>query len=235
MPQKDHDKIMLAEHILEVRHDASGTFLDVRGFIADFIRREKFLPHWKIDANVVNFRDQPDRISAEGAFIGYKSAGYIVLNPQTRNFFPDRGGAFWKLLARNEHYKLPRLTRFGMRTKVFIPSSSSFETINADVYAKLFSETARTLLGGSETDLHFTVDLKESGLDVRVQGGPIHKGEAAQHLQFEADEFERCGLLLDLDYHTTAKLTVDEIPKLLRKATNMMWIKAESIATGLGL
>ena len=29
MPQKAHDNIMFAEHIMEVRHDASGSFLDV--------------------------------------------------------------------------------------------------------------------------------------------------------------------------------------------------------------
>jgi len=47
MTKTDRDKIMLAEHVLEVRHEASGTFLDVRGYVADYIRREKFLPHWK--------------------------------------------------------------------------------------------------------------------------------------------------------------------------------------------
>ena len=27
------DKVMLAQHVLEVRHEASGTFLDVRSFV----------------------------------------------------------------------------------------------------------------------------------------------------------------------------------------------------------
>ena len=33
---------MLAEHILEVRHEASGAFLDARGRIGDYIRQKKF-------------------------------------------------------------------------------------------------------------------------------------------------------------------------------------------------
>jgi len=226
---------MLAEHLLEVRHDASGTFLDVRGYVADFIRQEKFLPHWKIDTNVVNFRDQSDKIRTEGAFVGYKSAGYVVLNPQTRNFFTDRGSAFWKLLQRNGHYKLPTLTRFGMRTKIFVPSDSSFEAINKTMYEQLFSETARSLIGGSETDLQFTIELKESGFDVRVMGGPIHKDEAVNYLQFEVDDFKKCGLFLDLDYYITTDLQPDAIPKLLHKAVGLMWVKAERIARGLGL
>ena len=88
MSNKDRDKVMLAEHTLEVRHKASGTFLDVRGYIADYIQQEKFLPHWSIDFNYVTFRDDPQKIAKDGAFIGFKSAGYIVFNPESRNYFP---------------------------------------------------------------------------------------------------------------------------------------------------
>lgn len=234
MPQKDKDKIMLAEHVLEVRHDASGTFLDVRGYVADFVRSEKFLPHWKIAANVVNFRDQPDKIGTEGAFVGYKSAGYVVLNPQTRNFFNDRATAFWKLLLKNVHYDLPCLARFGMRTKLFVPSTSTFDAINKKMYEELFSENTRSLVGGTETDLQFTIELREAGFDVRVMGGPIHKDEAGKYFQFESDDFRNCGLFLDLDYYTTTDLKPDAVPKLLHKAVDLMWIKAERIARGLG-
>ena len=83
MAKKEKDKIMLAEHILEVRHEASGTFLDVRGYVADYIRGKNIFPHWKIDTNIINFRDIANGINKEGAFVGYKSAGYIVYNPDT--------------------------------------------------------------------------------------------------------------------------------------------------------
>ena len=235
MAKHDREKNMLTEHVLEVRHEASGTFLDVRGYVADFIRREKFLPHWKIDANVVTFRDQSDKIATQGAFVGYKSAGYVVLNPQTRNFFTDRATAFWKLLVRNGHYNLPQPARFGMRTKVFVPSSRPFEDINKSMYEELFSKTARTLVGGRETDLRFTVELKEAGFDVRVMGGPIHKDEAGKYFQFESDLFEKCGLFLDIDYYTTSELTLDAVPGLLKQAVDLMWVKSERIARGLGL
>ncbi|GAH01024.1 unnamed protein product [marine sediment metagenome] len=38
----------------------------------------------------MNFRDESDAIKTEGAFVGYKSAGYVTLNPSTRNYFTDR-------------------------------------------------------------------------------------------------------------------------------------------------
>ena len=87
MPRKQDEKLMLAEQILEVRHAASGSFLDVRGYVADYVRESGFLPHWKIDANVVNFRDKPDKVQKEGAFAGYRSA---VLHIRPGNAQPFR-------------------------------------------------------------------------------------------------------------------------------------------------
>jgi len=65
MAKPKDEKVMLAEHTLEVRHFASGTFLDVRGYVADYIRQEGAFPHWQIDANVVNFRDESNVVKSD--------------------------------------------------------------------------------------------------------------------------------------------------------------------------
>ena len=75
MAKNANEKLMLAEQILEVRYVPSGSFLDVRGYVADYIRDSGFLPHWKIDSNVVNFRDKPNGVQKEGAFAGFRNAG----------------------------------------------------------------------------------------------------------------------------------------------------------------
>ncbi len=235
MPQRDKEKIMLAEHILEVRHEALGAFLDARGRIGDYIRQKRFFPHWKIDTQVVNFFDESGKVKTQGAFVGYRSAGYTVLNPPSRNFFKDRASAFWRLLLKNDIYKLPQPTRFGTRTLLFIPSSLSFDDINKAMYDGFFTDKARTIFGGKETDLQLTIELKESGYDVRVTGGPMHKDEAGKHFQFECDEFRKCGLFLNIDYYTTADLTLDAIPRLLQQAVDLMWAKGERFAAGLGI
>ncbi len=236
MSDKSRDKIMLTEHVLEVRHEASGTFLDVRGYVADYIQKEvKFLPHWSIDTNVVNFRDDPKKIVKDGAFAGYKSAGYVVLNPETMNYFPDRALSFWKHLLENKHYALPNPIRFGARSKFFVPSPKTFDEINKNMYEVFFTKTARTLFGANEQDLMFTVELKEAGFDVRIVGGPIHKKEAARWFQFSSDEFEKCGLFLDIDYYRMKDLANKEVPQLLRTANDLMWKKVERIAEGIGL
>src|SRR4030066_1556520 len=148
MGEKGEVKIMLSDHVLEVRHAASGSFLDVRGYVADYIRNNGLFPHWKIDNNVVNFRDLPDKIDKEGAFAGYKSAGYIVLNPGTRNYFVDRASAYWRILLKNQHYKLPDPTRFGTRTRVFLPSQNTFDVMNKRVFEFFYTNEARDLIGG---------------------------------------------------------------------------------------
>lgn len=235
MPKDKLNKIMVADHVLEVRHSASGAFLDVRGYIADYILNQKYFPHWKIDTNVVNFRDESDAIKLEGAFVGYKSAGYVVLNPQTHNFFTDRAAVFWKLLIKNDHYKIPEPLRFGARTKIFIPSKQPFDEINKLLFEAFFTGKARDLIGGKETDLQFIIDLKEDVFDVKVNGGPIHKDEAKKYFQFESEHFKQCGLFLDIDYFKTDQLSLDKIPSLLKQAIELTWQKAERIATSLGL
>lgn len=232
---KTGNKLMLAEQILEVRYVPSGSFLDVRGYVADYVRDASFLPHWSIETNVVNFRDQPEKVQREGAFAGFRSAGYLTYDPETRNFFVDRAGAFWRLLQKNQHYKLPPLQRFGARTKVFLPSAKSFDEINEAVFNTLYTDKARDVLGGRQFDVQFIIELKESGFDVRVSGGPIHKNEVTSYMSFESTEFEKAGLFLDIDFYQTEGLKHEDIPRLLKAAVDLTWEKIERLAAAIGV
>ncbi len=216
---------VLTEQVLEVRNRVSGLFLDVRGEVADFVRDNNFLPHWKIEANVVNFFDEESKIEKEGAFIGYKNAGYISLNPPTDNFFKEKANKFWKLINTNKRYQIPEPTRFGLRTKIFIPSQKTFEEINNQFYELLFSSKGRSLLGGKQTDLQFTVELNEAGFNLRITGGPIHKDEAKRYFQFDDDEFKNTGLFLDIDIFKNDNIRKEEIPSLIQSAVDMTLCK----------
>ncbi len=129
----EKEKTILAEHVFEVRHVASGTFLDVRGCVADYIKENSLFPHWTIDTNIINFRDSEKQAVTDAGFIGYKSAGYIVFNSPTQNYFSDKSIKFWKTLIKNKHYKIPELLRIGIRTKAFFPLSKTFEDIKNKV------------------------------------------------------------------------------------------------------
>ena len=143
---KVDEGLMLAEHVFEVRHVASGSFLDVRGSVADYVSGIGFLPHWKIATNTVNFHDGEKKVEREGAFAGYTSLGYLTNNPETRNFFVDRGTLFWKQIQKNGVYKIPELKRFGARTKVFLPSERTFREVNSKVFTTVYSDAVRNEL-----------------------------------------------------------------------------------------
>ena len=49
------EKTFITEQSFEIRHDASGTFIDVKGGVADFIKNKHLFPHWRIQENLVGF------------------------------------------------------------------------------------------------------------------------------------------------------------------------------------
>lgn len=229
------DKVMLAQHILEVRHEASGSFLDVRGFVADYIKSSGKFLHWNIDANKVDFRDEPEKAKKDGAFAGYKNAGFFVYNPSTRNYFVDKASSYWKVLIKNGHYEIPKITRFGCRTLVFIPADITFKKLNKVVFNTFYTDKARFFIGGEQKDLQFIFDLIEEQFQVKLSGGPLHERAASNLMSFESEHFEKCGLFLDIDYYTTEDISHSSVPKLLNKAIELSWEKIEMIANSLEL
>ena len=235
MTNTEENNSILSEHVLEVRHAASGSFLDVRGYVADYIREKSSLPHWNIETNVVNFRDLPNDIEKEGAFAGYKSAGYIVNNPETRNFFEDRSGSFWNTLLKNAHYRIPNINRLGVRTKAFIPRDLEFSDINDLIFTTFFSDKARDIIGGKETDLQFIIDISEGKFKAKLRGGPIKENEVSNYLRFDSEKFNNCGIFLDIDFYKINDIKHNQVPKLIKEAMNLTWSKIDNIVNGLGL
>lgn len=232
---KEEDKVIVSEHVLEVRHQAAGRFLDVRGYVADHIKGADLFPHWEIDSNVVNFRDAPQKPKKIGAFAGYRSAGVFVYDPDTRNYFEDKSGKFWRTLTKNQFYTLPDITRFGCRTKVFLNSNESFEEINSVIYSKFFTEDFKSLVGEKEKDLQIVVELAAGEFDVRLTCGPIHKEEANRYFSFESEHFSETGIYLDIDVYKTKNILHSDVPALTKKAMELAWKKVDNISASVGI
>lgn len=236
MPVKEREKILIVEHIFELRHDASGSFIDMKGYIADYVRDNEMFLHWRIDPNLVSFFDANDHIEKEGAFIGYKSISYVVYNPDTRNYFPDRTRSFLKKFFQNNRYTIPKkLSRFGMRTKIFFPSEKTFEEINRIVFNVFYAEKVKELIGGKEKDVQFVFDLREEQFDLRLAGGPIHQNEVGNYFSFKSKHFENSGFFLDVDYSKSHELTQDSIPNLISKSVELMWSMVGKFENQLGI
>jgi len=65
-------------------------------------------------------------------------------------------------------------------------SISRTDEINKAMFEELFTEKTRSLIGGKETDLQFSINLKEDVFNVHITGGPIHKDEAGKYFQFDS-------------------------------------------------
>ena len=236
MPVKGKEKVLITEHIFELRHDASGSFLDMKGYIADYVRETGTFLHWRIDPNLVSFFDTSDHIEKEGAFIGYKSISYVVYNPDTKNYFPDRTRSFWNKIPKNKQYKIPKsLSRFGMRTKIFFPSENSFDEINKIIFDIFYTDKVKNLIDGKEKDFQFIFDLREGQFDLRLAGGPIRQNEVGNYFSFKSDHFKNSGFFLDVDYSKSRELTQESIPKLISESVELMWLKVDKFENQLGI
>ncbi len=230
-----NEEIIVTEHIVEIRHFACGRFLDVRGNVADHILSNELFPHWQIGANVVNFRDAPDKPVKFGAFTGYKSAGFYAFDPETRNLFQDKAGKFWTVLIKNQFYPIPDITRFGCRTKAFLNSDKSFEVINNSLYGKFFSTEFKDLIGKEVIDLQIVVDLIIKSFTVKITCGPIHKDEAQRYFNFNSKHFSQTGIYLDIDVFKTNQVAHKDVPILIKQAMQVIWEKIDKISKGVGL
>ncbi len=230
---KKEEKIMITEHILEMRHGAVGSFLDVRGFVADYVRNSGFLPHWSIDANNVNFRDESNRVAKEGAFAGYKSFGYFTYNPPTKNFFQDRAISFIKLINNNKDYNIPNITRFGCRSKIFIPYEKDFDLLNGLLNENFISDSLREIVRHKETDLQIVLEYTDKMFNSRLTIGPMHKDEVKNQLNFESESFSKAGLFLDIDYFKTDNIEIANVFSLIKESMILIWEKVDSITKKL--
>lgn len=231
----NEDSVVVSEHVLEIRHQATGRFLDVRGYVADHIKDADLFPHWQIETNVVNFRDAPKTADRMGAFAGYKSAGLFVYDPDTRNFFQDKATQFWRTLNKNQFYKIPDITRFGCRTKSFLTSDQEFEEINSRLYRQFFSDEFRSLVGEKEKDLQIVIELQANHFEIRMTCGPIQKDEAMRYFGFESEHFSETGLFLDIDVYKTEGVDHKDVPRLTKSAMGLIWERIDRIAAGVNL
>jgi hypothetical protein len=219
----------IASHTLEVRHVASGEFLDLRGFIADYVQATGSLKHWKIESNVVSFNSEPENKGKEGAFVGYRNAGYFVHDPTTENYFSDKASSFWKTLLANKRYRIPHIVRFGSRKKVFLPSDQEFEELGSGVYERLFSEVFRDTMSALSPDPAFVLEMVDDEFQVRIQGGAVKKDQMTGYMGFEDERLESSGFYLDLDYSKTEGVDADKVGVLLKRAERLCNSRIESL------
>ena len=205
------------------------------GHVADYFYDKDVFKHWNIQTNRVDFRDDASEMKKFGAFIGFRNAGYLTFNPDTKNLFVDKSISFWKHALDNPHFKIPEITRFGYRAKVFVKSDREFDDVRHRLISHTLSDELRKLAGGELRDLSITLDIKDTDFSSRFQVGPVKKKEARQYFNFDSEEFKSAGVFVDLDIYSTDSITAKGVPELIKKANERLWTKVDSLCIALDL
>ena len=233
MTKKETGKY-ITEHFFELRHDASGRFLDLRGKIADHIKKNNICQHWSIQENTISFFDEENIANKLKAIVSFNKITVISRDPPTHNYFQDQSLAFWKAINEIKEYDIPEINRFGARTKCYIPANKfEFKDMYNNICQKLFDNKVLKKIGGSTTDLQLVLDFKDNEFNGRIILGPVKKNEAGRYFSFISKEFNYAGLYIDIDIYKIKKTSKKELKKTLDKAMLLTWKKIDDIALSL--
>ncbi|MFB3923094.1 MAG: hypothetical protein ACE145_15335 [Terriglobia bacterium] len=228
-----------SDHFLEIRFKPLGSFLDMRGRVADFISEKGLFRHWLITQDRIEFWNADDREDdPERAFAAYKNCGYQVHTPPTKNYFSDRASKFVSTLGEAPEFRYPTVERLGVRAKLYYSvAGASFEDIVDAFQSKLLVDSSRKLLGTRILDFGLNLDFREKGFSLNVRTGPMKKTQFVKEISpFSEDEqISDSGIFLDVDVF---RLGGDGNPSSLtndiKAFHSMCWERLALLANFLG-
>jgi len=226
------DKI-ISEHIFELRYEPFGTLLDIRGTIADEIKKQLDFKHWFITENRIDFRDNEDG-GREMAFISFRNLGYVSLRPPTKNYFQDKSARFMKEILKIENFKMNPIHRIGIRSMFVITYGDKFESLK-----DLFGQ--KTLSRETDFEKLFEAKIFDNGISMifrsgdsffKIVSGPMEKEQMKGFLRIH-DDLPEVGLFFDIDNYKKDLGEIDEreISSLIKNFSEKSWLRLESFKT----
>jgi hypothetical protein len=219
------DRKLVSEHVLEIRHRAYGTFLDMRGRIADTVAAAGQMTAWSVTDNRIDFKPNEED-EREVGFVSHRNLGYIVRSPDSRNYMQDRALRFIRDLVAVRGYELREVKRFGFRSRFLSPSKDSFRALLKKVNDRMpLPEQLVSVFEAQLDDYGPVAILKRGNMKIRVQCGPMEKEQSKGLFEKQADRLPDVGFFVDID-HYQADLGVmgeREISTLLRSMNDSAW------------
>lgn len=224
---------IISDHILEIRFEPMGFFLEKRGEVADAIKGSGQFKHWSITPNRVDFWNEEKREDdPESGFISFRNCGYQVHNPPTRNYFPERAGRFLKSVEENVRIKIPQVSRIGVRARFFCGSSLGFNEIRDRFYKSFYGSLDSTLFDGQVEDVGAVLNFRRGGLYFNIGSGPMMKDQAATLIRsVKEEEFPASGLFLDFDcfLKDLGKQDLGRITREIRELHDECWVRLDKL------
>ena len=226
---------LISEHIFEARHEASGAFLDIKGKLADEIKKSNLFPDWQIDTNTIKYFDSKATKKDTEAYASFNAIRFISYDPSTRNYFNDKTKKFIKTFKDMKLYILPNLTRVGIRTKCYARCELEFSSVYNKMFELFFRDNLDALIGKNRSDLQIVFDLKEDGFDIKLVLGSVHENEAQKYFGFVSDKFDNVGVYIDIDCYKSKDIDISKVGALVDNATTVTWRKIDKILEAIGI
>lgn len=189
------------EHTLEVRYKPNPKILDHRGRWAEEISEQLGLRHWRIIENRIDiFSDN----EVEHAFVGFRNAGFMVIDTPTKNFFPNRATKLFRFLFDLPDFgKHLHIERLGVRSKFCTPFNESFERL-VDLFISRYvglTPQAREAVGASAKliDAGAPLNFVDKLGNFNTHSGPMARQQLSDFFKKNAG-FPEAGLFYDIDY-----------------------------------
>ena len=191
---------MISEHVLEVRYKPNAKILDYRGTWAEGISKEMELDQWGIVENRVDVYNKDKTILA---FVGYKNAGFVVHDAQTKNYFSDKAVKFFKYLFSLEGFgKELHVNRIGVRSRFAKKYDGPFEELVQKYeqnYLTLNPEAAK-VIDAELVDIGGPLNFKDKAGNFNTMSGPMESKQLVRFFDRDSDTLPEVSLFFDIDY-----------------------------------
>jgi len=228
---------LIVEHVFEIRHEASGKFLDVKGCLADSVKKADIFNDWAIESSLIRFYNANNNsITGIEAFVSHNTIRFFSYMPETNNYFKDKLLKFIKTLEPEKSYSIPVINRLGIRTRCFIPLNAEFKNIFNKIYSLFYKDNSFDLLELKSDDLQVVLQGEEQDFKVKISFGAVKRNESANYFNFKSDKFVNAGIYIDIDCFQLKRIEIKDIIKSsVDKALKISWRKIELILDKIGI
>jgi hypothetical protein len=191
------------EHIFEIRFAPNPRILDHRGKWAELLSTHMTLSEWQIDTNRLDVfsTDQKTRV-----FVGFRSAGMVLMDNPSRDHFQSQSDKFIRWLFRQTEFG-SRLSveRIGVRLRFGARFNGTFEELRERITTRYLQIPAasRVAIGSDAAmlDIGATLNWKDGLGSFNTTLGPmINKELTNQFKRGEENPPPEVGLYFDIDY-----------------------------------
>lgn len=215
---------MINEQILEVRYKANPKILDFRGTWAEGISKHMELNQWRIVENRVDvFNDN----STLHAFVGFKDAGFVAQDTETKNIFSDKAIKFFRFLFSLDGFGRDiYIIRIGVRSRFAQEYKDDFKNLMnkySQNYLKM-TEEAKKAINAELVDIGGPLYFKDNEGYFNTMSGPM-RSEQLQSFFANRKNYPEVSLFYDIDYWIKPDKIMNEkeIIKKVQTFSSLVW------------